>query len=198
MTERHLFGFLKKSYTFASIQMKKIAPIFLLCIFLFNTVGYYIAFTAVQYQIKSEVKSEMMIDLSLDKLTSVTVNTTDQSKIQWFEDGKEMEFNGERYDIVKSTKNNKSTTYYCIDDKQEETLFENLDKHINTHIAANKPLKNQAAKNLENDVVKIYFSNQFSFIFNDNTSSQQGSFLYNSINYISSLIEPNSPPPEFA
>ena len=39
---------------------KKIAAYFLLAIFLFNTMGYFIAFQAMQFQIKSVSSNELM------------------------------------------------------------------------------------------------------------------------------------------
>jgi hypothetical protein len=191
------FCFLEnKLYIWDNLKMKKVAAIFLLSIFLFNTVGYYIAFQAVQYQIKAEVKSEIIKGLPIDKLEIVIISKNNLSKVEWFENGDEMEYNGNRYDIVKITKNETSTTYYCMNDKQEEQLFSNLDNHINTHIAANKPVKNQAAKNLEKSVVKVYFqSKQFlKFTVLELNSSK---FSPVQLNYTSALLETNSPPPEF-
>lgn len=140
--------------------MKKLAVIFLLSIFLFNTVGYYIAFKAVQYNVKREIKSEVKRGLGANELTMITINKNDLSTVEWLENGKEMRYNGELFDIVRSAENSSSVNYYCINDKQEELLFANLDDHINRYIASDKPIKNNAAKKLVEHVVKLYFSSE--------------------------------------
>ncbi len=174
---------------------KKIAAYFLLAIFLFNTMGYFIAFQAMQFQIKSHVISEINLGIKTDAETIITINKNDISKIDWEESGKEMVYNNKRYDIVKSTENNNSITYYCINDTQEETLYSNLDEHINMHIATNKPTTSHSSKNLVNDVVKIFFANQYQFSFTNKATSV--CFLPFRVNYTSESITTNSPPPQF-
>ncbi len=174
---------------------KKIAAYFLLAIFLFNTMGYFIAFQAMQYQIKSSIISAINNGIKTDSETIITINKSDVSKINWEESGKEMVYNNKRYDIVKSTENNNSITYYCINDTQEETLYSNLDEHINMHIATNKPTTSHSSKNLVNDVVKIFFTNQYQFSFT--TQATSVCYFPFRVNYTSEHILTNSPPPQF-
>lgn len=174
--------------------MKKTAVIFLLSIFLFNTVGYFIAFKAVQFEIKTEVQSEIIQGLNINELTSVTINKNNLGTIEWFEDGKEMRYKGEMYDVVKSAECATSITYYCINDKQEESLFANLEEHINTHVAVNKPMQNQ--KKIIDNVIKVYFSNRQTAKLNY-ASSSAIQFSPANLTFQSTLIETDSPPPEF-
>ena len=174
--------------------MKKTAAIFLLSIFLFNTVGYVIAFKAVQFEIKTEVQNEIIKGLNINELTPVTINKNNLATVEWFEDGKEMHYKGEMYDVVKSAEDATSITYYCINDKQEESLFANLEEHINTHVAANKPMQNQ--KKIIDNVIKVYFSNRHIAKLNY-ASSSAIQFSLASLTFQSTLIETDSPPPEF-
>lgn len=176
--------------------MKKIAAAFLLVIFLFNTAGYFIAFKAVRYQIKKEIQSEIKLGLKPSELTAITIDKGKLDKLDWLENGKEMYYKGELYDIVKSSENTTSITYYCIDDNQEESLFAHMDEHINMHIAANKPLKNENGKNLSNSVIKLYFTNAklISFpVFSSNNLFFSFPLIYNSV-----IIDVISPPPQLS
>ncbi len=157
--------------------------------------GYFVAFKISQYQIKSTLVSEIKSGIITQEETIITINKNELSKINWQENGREMVYNNKRYDVVKSKENKTSLTYYCINDKQEETLFTDLDTHINTHIISTKPLKNNSQKSLENDVVKIFCTNkqQQNFILSENKIS----FLPIKENYVSEYIKTNSPPPEF-
>lgn len=176
--------------------MKKVISIFLFGIFLFNMAGYFIAFKSFQYQIKKEIKAEIKKNVNPNELTTIVIDKKQINKIDWLEEGKEMYYNGKLYDVVRHTKNGTSITYYCINDKQEELLFANLEEHIATHIAANKPIKNQATKNLSNTVIKLYFSNGQSFEFNSVLLNEQAFFSIN-LSYKSVLTETDFPPPEF-
>ncbi len=174
---------------------KQITALFLLSIFLFNTMGYFVAFKVAQYQIKSDIISEINMGIPTSAESIITISKNDLAKIEWQENEKEMIYEGKRYDIVKTKEDKNSITYYCINDKQEETLFANLDDHINTHVITNKPIKNNSPKNLVNDVVKIFFTNQQQFNFK--TSVNTISFFQIKEDYISASIKTNSPPPRF-
>ncbi|MES2139220.1 MAG: hypothetical protein V4511_05900 [Bacteroidota bacterium] len=177
--------------------MKKIAVIFFLCVFLFNTMGYFIAFKAVHYQIKKEIKAEIKRKVNPAELTVIVINRQQINQIDWYETGKEMYHDGKLYDIVRNTENDTSIIYYCINDKQEEELFAHLDEHINAHIAANKPLKNKSTKKLADNIVKLYFSNKSSHSFNSYTHITE-QFPGACFTYLSPTLKINPPPPEFS
>ena len=173
---------------------KKIAAYFLLSIFLFNTMGYFVAFKVAQHQIKSTIISEINAGVSFSEESILIINKKNVSSIIWEENGKEMTYNGKRFDIIKSIEDNNAITYYCINDKQEETLFANLDEHISTHIISSKPIKNNSQKSLENDVVKIFFTNHQEYKFS--TTENNNSYFPIKEDYISEYITTNSLPPE--
>ncbi|MES2593024.1 MAG: hypothetical protein V4608_14170 [Bacteroidota bacterium] len=175
--------------------MKKISVLLLLVIFLFNTVGYFIAFKAVQYQVKKEIKSEIKQGLQLSEFTVITIDKDQLKQIDWVENGKEMYYKGELYDIVKSSENITSITFHCINDKQEKKLFAHLDEHINNHIASNKPLKNGTSKKLTDHIIKLYFSCDPYLQLNQIASTLKH---YSSINpiYLSPHVDSDFIPPE--
>lgn len=176
--------------------MKKVISIFLFGIFLFNMAGYFIAFKSFQYQIKKEIKAEIKRNVNPNELTAIVIDKKQINKIDWQQEGKEMYYKGKLYDVVRLTKNDTSITYYCINDKQEELLFANLEEHIATHIAANKPIKNQGSKKLADKFAKLYFLNEELTKFNI-VSFNLTQLSSTNLNYRSTLIETDSPPPEF-
>jgi hypothetical protein len=146
--------------------LKKLVIISLLGIFLFNTAGYYVVFLAEQMQIRNEIRSQINSGYYDKSFTSViTVNKTALSNVEFFDDGNEMIYNGARYDITKKTETDSEVTLYCINDLKEESLFASLDKHIDTHVAANKPLKDNSSKKITDNIVKVYFTPVTTFNF---------------------------------
>ena len=143
--------------------MKKAASIFLLGIFLFNTVGYYVFFKVAQHQIKSEIKKEIKLNLNQSELTTIKFSPTEIKNIHWLEKGKEFIYNNQMFDIVKRTSNGEIVTLYCINDKQEKKLFENLEEQMLKQIEQNKNSKNNSSKKGGDQQIKTYFFETISF-----------------------------------
>ena len=177
-------------------MIKKIAPILLLFIFIFNIAGYYFAFKAVQLAIKHNVHSEIKSGVFTKKLSVITVNKSDLSSINWIEYGKEMIYNKKIYDIVKSDETAETITYDCMNDADEELLFEELEEHINRHLIGHKPNKNTPSQFVVDNVNKLYFNSTFLL----SSFQAQLSIEYQiSLNlYPPALIEVNPPPPKFS
>ncbi len=173
---------------------KRILAFFLLGIFLFNTMGYFIAFKAMQYEIKSNIISQIKLGVPTADETVLTIAKSDLKNIDWKEQGKEMVYNGKRYDVIKKQEDAMSVTFYCINDKQEETLFANLDNQINSHIASQKSSSKGAAKNMVNDIVKIVFNQTSSFSYYLEATSSR-CFLPYEVSFTSETLQTSSPPP---
>jgi len=175
--------------------LRKVVSILLLFVFLFNTVGYTIAFEVLHWQVKKAIKKEIKNKLKDEELIPLTFKKSELHKVEFEDGGKEIVYNDEMYDIVKQSETQDKITYYCINDSKEKELFRNLDDHINIHIKSNKPIKNNGAKKLSDNVVKIYFLNKISFSFFEDSSVFE---RFNPINLYSSYIQSaSSPPPEF-
>lgn len=174
--------------------MKKAAAIFLLSIFLFNTAGYYIVFKTAQYGIKLSIQNEIKAGSNSEKLETLVINKNNLAAIEWLESGKEMRYNNQLYDIVKSTETSTAITFYCINDTKEKSLYSKLEDHIKTHILSNVPVKNDSSKKLVDTVSKLYFSNDFSFSLIQNHSTL--TYFISTLIYTPALLETNSPPPE--
>jgi len=172
---------------------QKITAFFLLSIFLFNTMGYFVAFKVAQYQIKSAVFSDIREGINLEKATLITLKKAEVNSIVWLEKGKEMRYNNQLYDIVKYTENKETITYYCLSDKLEQHLFSHLNEHINTHVTLANPGKNKSSTNIKNSVVKLFFPHCFQY--NLKTSEVNIRFSTIKEDFISAAIGTNSPPP---
>ncbi len=176
--------------------MKKLAVFTLLSIFLFNTIGYYIAFKVSQSEARNEIKSKIKLGLPIQELVAITFDNSKIENIQWVEKNEEFYYNDILYDVVKIDETNPiATIFYCISDEKEEALFANLDNHIKAHVASNENKSNSASKKLIDHIVKIYFTQPFDFYFY--TATLQNKFPILKLNYRSEYSEINSPPPEF-
>lgn len=166
----------------------------LLAIFLFNIVGYFIAFKVVQHQVRSEVKTAIKQTLTANQLTVIEIHKTEQNQLIWEEKNKEFYYKGELYDIVKTEEKTESITYYCINDKQEEQLFEHLEEHVNNYISDNHLSNKNGSKKNHPDSIKLYLSNVLSptLEITDNTAIFNTYPLF----YTSACVEISSPPPE--
>ena len=156
--------------------------------------GYFIVFKAMQYEIKTEIFDQINEGFDPKKLVCITINKSDISNIEWFDEGNEMLYNNKLYDIVRSTQNKTSTTYYCINDNKETVLIANLGNHINSSVQSNKSAKNQTANKIFDKEIKLFFLTEKSFP-NNLQSTSKISFI--NVIYQRPQIKLNYPPPKF-
>jgi hypothetical protein len=172
--------------------LKNSVVIILLAVFVFNTMGYFIAFQTIQHQVKKEAKRSILNKMN-DSFYLKKVFTEEAfNKIDWHDDGKEFVLNNELYDVVKIEKNKGDFIVYCIDDKKETQLFANLNEHIQQHATTNTSSK--SSKKIADNVVKLFYENKASIealIFSSN-------ICYSFSNYPLQFpnIETSNPPPE--
>ncbi|MGB3947378.1 MAG: hypothetical protein WBM13_05320 [Bacteroidia bacterium] len=173
---------------------KKAFSFVLLAIFLFNIVGYFIAFKIVQHKVRSEVKTAIKQTLTANQLTVIEIYKTGQNQLIWKEKNKEFYYKGELYDIVKTEEKTESIIYYCINDKQEEQLFEHLEEHVNNYMSENHFSKKSSSKKNHFDSIKLYLSNVVALTLA--TITDTTTFNTYSLLYTSSFIEISTPPPK--
>jgi hypothetical protein len=129
--------------------------------------------------------------------TTITINKSEKNKIKFYGDNEEMMYNDHMYDIAKTSETETTITYYCINDSKETNLIASLDDHINTHVAANKPLKDNGSKKITEHVVKIYFATKNTFTFD--LTTKQTDFAEQNMMYVSAQKQNcTPPPPEFS
>jgi hypothetical protein len=176
--------------------MKKAGSIFLLSIFLFNTMGYFIAFKISQVEIKQEIRKDIENGTTSNSVSEIVIGNSELASVNWVEDD-EFEYNNERYDLVKKSEGGTSTTFYCIKDSEESTLFSNMYEHVKNHVSGAKSTKDSSSKVVGDNVVKIV--NLHSFSLNPPVLSlNNNSFLPFLSNYKFALLKANFQPPELA
>jgi hypothetical protein len=122
--------------------VRKYISIALTIIVLFNLGGYYLMFCIAQYNIRKEIKKEIINGLNNKDLTLIIVPFNDESNLCWIESNKEFRYKGEMYDVVKIQNQCQKKYYYCINDRKEKQLIANYDKNHNTKKDSGKKIKN--------------------------------------------------------
>jgi hypothetical protein len=176
--------------------MKKTAVIFLLFIFLFNTIGYFIVFRVSQLHVKEAMKKDIENGILNRSVERIIVKNNELASINWLEKD-EFEYKSERYDILDRSVEDDVTVFYCVHDKKETHLFNKLADHVKGDVSRSKSDKNSSPKSVSDTSVKIIKHYLFSFdpvvITLDNNS-----FLPVISNYKFALISAPFQPPELA
>ena len=167
-----------------SKNLKKILTIFILIIFLFNSVGYYLLFEWNKQIIKIEVQKNIQEQTS--RLTVLKINDVENNKEFQRVDRKEFRYKGALYDILREIKTGKTTLFICFHDKKETALFAGL-KRVNQNKVHFIPLEQM---NL------LFFIQKH----NDFKALLTGQLLFPRIHVLlkSSMLPTWSPPPEIS
>jgi hypothetical protein len=114
--------------------MRRLFALIFLFLYVYNIAGYLAVFSAMQFRIRSEVKKALKASVPESELTSFAFPTSSiEYSVQWIEDH-EFRYNGNLYDIVRSHTCGDTTYFACINDAQEEQLFDHLDNHVQRHM----------------------------------------------------------------
>jgi hypothetical protein len=105
--------------------LRKIISILLLSIIFLSELGYYFCYTLQQYQVKREVKRELLNNVASFLLEKIELEKNIQS-IEWEEEGKEFYLAGQLYDVHKTIVENGKTILYCLNDVKEEELIKQM------------------------------------------------------------------------
>ena len=179
------------------MRLKKFVSIFLSVLILYNILGYIVVFQSYRFSIRREVKRKIKNALPESELIVIRLTAEDMlngknayKKI----DKNEFRLSGKLYDIVRRSTKGDTTLFYCINDKQEEQLFSNLDAHIKRHLDNSGPTR-QRSDLLIKIIVKQALLNHYTFQLPDVYS-----YAYDVANIPLpefSLPDIPAPPPEF-
>jgi hypothetical protein len=145
--------------------MKKILSILFLLIFLFNLAGYFVIFKMMQYSARQEMITLIKKNIPDQELVKVVVPNClipSSSDFRFTEEG-EFIYKGRYYDIVRQRSEGNNTIFYCINDTNEEKLFDGLNEHIKQNTEQNLPQKNRTASLLKN-IIKESIPNNSTFL----------------------------------
>jgi len=106
--------------------VKSASALTLLCLFIYQLGGWLIPFYAHQQGIRHEIKQRIKKGVPQGELVFIEANEKNLSEIEW-ENDHEFRFEGKLYDVVETKYEAGIKSFACINDQQEERLFENLD-----------------------------------------------------------------------
>lgn len=165
--------------------MRKLISILLIFTFLNTIGGYYLWFSAMQYGIQKEMEEEIGGSYADQDLALIIIPDKGESGISWIKPGKEFQYKGEMYDVVKTKNLPEKKQYYCLNDNKEKLLIANFNK--------TRKAKKEAEKRLKRVFNYTFFLQPFTITKNiypvKLTFTKIGSF------YRSNTIDIYSPPP---
>ena len=121
-------------------RLKKAITIFILSLLFFSQVGYRFIYLIQQHQLKEEAEEQLLSSLHNDQLELIN-ETANQQDIEWEEKDKEFYLHGQLYDVAKKEIVNGKTILYCLNDKKEEQLLNDLAKTIKANADNNSANK---------------------------------------------------------
>ncbi len=135
--------------------MKRIFSLVFISLYIYNIIGYLALFSALQYQVRSEVKNMLKAGVPEHELVKFSFHTPSLQNgfygIQWIEEN-EFRHNGNMYDVVHMNTAHDTTYLFCVNDTQEKYLFENLDSHVQREMGGSaKPGKLDSFKDVFKD-----------------------------------------------
>ena len=176
--------------------MKKSLSILIAILFLYNSVGYLIAFKGLQYGIKKEIKTKIKGKLDDKELVLIKYPShpdRQQKKLFHWKEENEFAYNGNMYDVVRQYTVNDTIYYYCINDTKENELFGNLNVQVD---------QNMASSAMANNLVKLFKlsvdqSYLFSFSIGNLVRTSKATYsLFKAPGYVPVQQEVDTPPPE--
>ncbi len=138
---------------------------------------------------KEAIKEKIFKQLKDDELQIISY-TENKEHIYWEEDGKEFLFNGEMYDVVKTTIVDNKTILYCINDKKEKALVEKYNSITKQNSSSDKKGKNNIDNSINLFIHQIENSRNGYFIISLHDFS-----YYNSLT-VDCIVSKISPPPK--
>jgi hypothetical protein len=128
--------------------LKKLIPLILSIIIIYNSIGNFIALKVTQLSIKREIKTQLKKAVPADELVLIKLTDSDinsgRNGFRYYEKDKEFVYNDCMYDIVRKSTVNDTNYFYCINDKKEELLFKNLDFLVKNNLSNSIPAKKQS------------------------------------------------------
>jgi hypothetical protein len=132
-------------------------------------------------------------ELPDEEMTIISITRANRYLLKWREENKEFIYKGKLYDLASTRISGDTIIYYCINDKQEEELFANLDDHMQRNISSDIPL-NKKINNLIEKLIKEYIKNDYSLnIFNN---GKEIFFYYSGVNFNLVYLKITTPPPK--
>ncbi len=153
--------------------------------------GYHIIFSIRQFEIKEEVKQQLLASLPETALDIIDAESNKED-IDWKEEGREFYLYDQMYDVAFTKNVNGRILIYCLNDKREEKLLKKLNKLLSGD--SNKPGSNHPGQELSR------FQSPDFILLNESASLPQKplkqNYFYRTERLISVITESITPPPD--
>ncbi len=128
-----------------TIAVKRLVAFLILLLYLYNLAGYLVAFSVLQQRIQREVKLMLKATVPPSELMTFSFHSEQLQRgdygLVWLKKN-EFRYRGGMYDVVSQNVVGDSTQFFCINDVQEERLFENLALHVQRQTGDSPDQKN--------------------------------------------------------
>lgn len=171
----------------------KIAGLFLVFLLLFHIGGNGLLFQIQRQQIRRAVKTRIKSGVPQKELHVLNITDENAQEFHWVNDH-ELRYNGSMYDVVRAENHPSERILWCIEDREEEALFVQLDQicRLQYHSGPAKE-ERQMAQMMLSDLFLIFSGESLKF--------QLDSKLHPSLPGAFPLLEKylgvETPPPEF-
>lgn len=129
------------------VRLKKLLPLILSLIIIYNSIGSFIAFKVIELGIKQDVKKTIKQGLPIQQYTLIKLTEKDiDNKVgdfKFYNDDAEFRYYDCMFDVVSKKIINDTIYFYCLNDEKEDILFEQLDVLVKNNIESNLPFKKQ-------------------------------------------------------
>ncbi len=139
-------------------SLKRLTSLLLSLLFIYNAMGYFVAYKSSQYFNRLEMRAAIRKKVSQNNLEVIKISllpkNNQTSEIQFIKKN-EIKYHGRLYDIVRRKNIGDSVFFYCLHDKKEEAIIKNFYQHVEIHTATNIPL-NHKHPNILKFIVKDF------------------------------------------
>ncbi len=111
------------------LKLRKVVVISLTVLIFVSQVGYFFLYMLWQYHAKEQMKEQLMAVMPDSSLEIIDADQNNSSII-WQEDGKEFLMGDQLYDVARISKKNGKILIYCLSDKNEERLLQDLSRAV--------------------------------------------------------------------
>ena len=111
--------------------MKRLITISFLLLLFISQIGYHFIYIFQQHEAKEEAERQLLSTLPESSLEAIDLSAN-KNDIDWEEEGKEFYLHGQMYDVAKTKIVDGKTILYCLNDKKEESVLQDLSKAVNS------------------------------------------------------------------
>jgi len=99
----------------------------ILALLFFSQIGYRFIYLIQQHELKEQAEAQLLLTINDNQFEQINADDN-RDNIVWEEEGKEFLFNGQLYDVGKKKIINGKTILFCLNDKKEEQLIEEMNR----------------------------------------------------------------------